>query len=124
MSALGRHLLLECHGCEPAVLTDTHQLEKALRHAALVAGAHVLFAHFHPFGPGQGLTGVLLLRESHISIHSWPEYGYAALDVFMCGKSEPELAVQSLLAALQPQKHAVQVTERGIGLPLDLPQFC
>jgi S-adenosylmethionine decarboxylase len=55
--------------------------------------ARVLFSHFHAFGEGQGVTGVVLLAESHITIHTWPECGFAAADIFMCGSAQPELAL-------------------------------
>jgi S-adenosylmethionine decarboxylase len=72
-----------------------------------------LFAHCHHFGEGQGVTGVLLLQESHISIHTWPEYDYAAIDVFMCGEAEPQRAVAYLIEGLQPKQHRYQMVERS-----------
>lgn len=113
---LGRHLLLECHGCVPALLADCERIEALLRRAAEAAGAHVLAGHFHPFGPGQGVTGVLLLRESHISIHSWPEFAYAALDLFMCGSAAPQRALAELLHGLAPTRHEVRELARGLGV--------
>ena len=115
-TGLGRHLLLECHGCAPGNLLDAEALERLLRRAAKLAGAHVLFGHFHPFGPAQGVTGVLLLRESHISIHTWPEHGYAAVDVFMCGATQPENAVAEIVRGLGPQRHEIHDVQRGVGL--------
>ncbi|HSC79372.1 MAG TPA: adenosylmethionine decarboxylase [Chitinolyticbacter sp.] len=110
---MGRHLLADCHGIAPALLTDPAWLDAQLRRAAEAAGAHCLFGHFHPFGPGLGVTGVLLLAESHISIHTWPEHGYAAIDVFMCGDARPELAVTLLQAALAPERCEVRELSRG-----------
>ena len=72
----GRHLIAELHGCSG--LTDVALVEKALTDAATAAGATLLEVKLHAFGPGQGVTGVALLAESHISIHTWPEHGYAA----------------------------------------------
>jgi S-adenosylmethionine decarboxylase len=118
---LGRHLLLELHGVSPERLTDTALLESVLRSAAAIAGATVLFAHFHGFGEGQGVTGVLLLQESHISIHTWPEHGYAAVDVFMCGAARPEHAVAVLTEGLAAKKSVVQSYSRGVGLAGELP---
>lgn len=97
----GRHLLLDLAGIVPARLTDPAQLEAALRDAARLAGATVLSSHFHHFGEGGGVTGVLLLSESHISIHTWPEHGFAAVDIFMCGGTRPERAAESIAAALE-----------------------
>jgi S-adenosylmethionine decarboxylase len=83
----GTHLLVDVIDAknlrEPAVI------EKSLKRAALDAGATVLHGHFHSFGPGQGVSGVLVLAESHISIHTWPDRGFAAIDIFMCGKCDP-----------------------------------
>jgi S-adenosylmethionine decarboxylase len=112
-AALGKHLLLDMHGVDAAKLTDAAALELALRSAAGAAGATVLFGHFHHFGPGQGVTGVLLLRESHISIHTWPEHGYAAVDVFMCGTADPDQAVAILKQGLAAQSTSVQAYARG-----------
>lgn len=113
MKPLGLHYLLECDGVEAALLASPIQLEQALRQAAQVAHAHIVFAHLHHFGEGQGVTGVLLLQESHISIHTWPEYGYAAIDVFMCGEAQPQQAIDCLIEALQPQSHRYQVVQRS-----------
>ncbi len=83
----GTHLLVDVIDAknlrEPAVI------EKSLKRAALDAGATVLHGHFHSFGPGQGVSGMLVLAESHISIHTWPDRGFAAIDIFMCGKCDP-----------------------------------
>ena len=98
----GRHLLADLAGVAPERLTHAAALETLLRRAALAAGSTVLGGHFHPFGPGLGITGVLLLAESHLSIHTWPEHGFAAVDVFMCGSARPELAVDVIEAALAP----------------------
>ena len=99
---LGRHLLADFHGCPPALLSDAAAIEAALVTAARAAGATPLFARLHRFGEGQGVTGVVLLAESHLSIHTWPEHGFAAIDVFMCGACRPERAVAHLREALRP----------------------
>lgn len=99
----GRHLLADLSGIDAAKLTSCDAIDRLLRAAAEAAGAHVLHSHFHGFGPGLGVTGVALLAESHISIHTWPEHGYAAADIFMCGDAQPELALQVLRNALDPQ---------------------
>lgn len=105
---IGRHLILEHWG---GVL-EAQALDAAMRHAADVAGATVLAAHFHPFDGG-GVTGVLLLAESHITVHTWPEHGYAALDLFMCGSADVEAAADALDAALRPDRSARRVIARG-----------
>ncbi|SDZ10043.1 S-adenosylmethionine decarboxylase [Jannaschia faecimaris] len=105
---IGRHLILEHWG---GLLTAA-ALEPAMRQAAELAGATVLSAHFHPF-EGGGITGVLLLAESHITVHTWPEYGYAALDVFMCGDADVVVAADALDAALTPERSSRRILPRG-----------
>lgn len=113
MNGCGRHLLLECDAVDPARLRDPVWLENAMLAAAEAAGATVLYGHFHHFGGAQGVTGVLLLRESHISIHTWPEYAYAAVDVFMCGEAEPRRAVDCLVGLLGPGQSRLKEVVRG-----------
>lgn len=98
---LGIHLLADLSGIAPERLRDGAALEGLLRAAATTAGAQVLHSHFHSFGAGQGVTGVVLLAESHISIHTWPEFGFAAVDLFMCGAARPQLALEIIQEALQ-----------------------
>jgi S-adenosylmethionine decarboxylase len=83
----GTHLLVDVS--EARNLADPEVIEKSLGRAARDAGATVLHGHFHSFGPGQGVSGILVLAESHISIHTWPDRGFAAIDIFMCGKCDP-----------------------------------
>ncbi|MES2258863.1 MAG: adenosylmethionine decarboxylase [Pseudomonadota bacterium] len=99
----GTHLLADLAGIAPDRLSDCAAIERLLRAAAAAAGAHVLHSHFHGFGDGLGVTGVVLLAESHISIHTWPEDGFAAADIFMCGAARPQLALDIIQAALAPQ---------------------
>ena len=109
----GIHLLADLHGIEAALLTDAERIDALLREAALAAGARILHSHFHTFGPGMGITGVLLLAESHISIHTWPEVGFAAADIFMCGAARPQLALEVIDQALAPGAREVKIVERG-----------
>ncbi|MBM2577788.1 adenosylmethionine decarboxylase [Jannaschia sp. Os4] len=113
MSAMvmGRHLLLEHAGGRG--LTDAALLERAMRAAAAAGGATVLSAHLHPF-PGGGVTGVLLLAESHVTVHTWPEHGYAAFDLFLCGAAEVERAADALDAMLAPERSVRRVVERAV----------
>jgi S-adenosylmethionine decarboxylase len=97
MSYDGRHLLADLFGCSG--LDDAALIEGALRDAAAAAGATVLDVRLHAFGPGAGVTGVALLAESHISIHSWPERGYAAIDIFLCGRRHDCDAALAILVA-------------------------
>lgn len=107
----GWHLLLDMHGARH--LQDASALEAILRQAAEAAGARVLSAHMHGFPGRGGVTGVVLLAESHISIHTWPELDYAALDVFMCGSADVEAAARVLEAELAPRRCKVTRTARG-----------
>ena len=109
----GRHLLADFHGVAAGRLGDAVAIEALLRAAADAAGATPVAGHFHPFGPGLGVTGVLLLKESHISIHTWPEHGFAAVDVFMCGDARPERAVEVIQAALAAESVSLREVARG-----------
>jgi S-adenosylmethionine decarboxylase len=112
-SSSGKHLIADLYGIEPEKLTDPAQIEHLLKHSATAAGACVIYSRFHTFGPGQGVTGVVLLAESHISIHTWPESGFAAADVFMCGNAEPERAMDLIVAALSPASTEILRIGRG-----------
>lgn len=109
----GMHLVADLHGIARAKLCDADAIDTLLQQAAQAAGATIVYSHFHGFGPGQGITGVVLLAESHISIHTWPELGFAALDIFMCGQAQPRLALAVIEAALVPATSAVQELPRG-----------
>lgn len=84
MNTLGQHILAEMYGCEASVLNDRHLIEKIMVQSALEAGAEVREVAFHKFSP-QGVSGVVVISESHLAVHTWPELGYAAVDVFTCG---------------------------------------
>jgi S-adenosylmethionine decarboxylase len=107
----GTHLLVDLYGA--AHLTDALRLEAVLRAAAAAAGATVIAAHFRGFPGGAGVTGMLLLAESHISIHTWPELGYAAVDIFICGVADADAARLALEAALAPERVEVIAVQRG-----------
>ncbi|HHP50941.1 MAG TPA: S-adenosylmethionine decarboxylase proenzyme [Moorella mulderi] len=85
MRALGRHVLAELYGCSFEVLNDIKKIEEIMVKAALEAGAEIREVCFHKFSP-QGVSGVVVISESHLAIHTWPELGYAAVDVFTCGE--------------------------------------
>lgn len=120
--AVGEHLLLDLYGVAPALLRDAQALEVALREAAAALGATILHAHLHrfdslrvgaPAGEQGGVTGVLLLAESHLSIHTWPEHGFAAIDAFMCGTGTTHGARAVFERALAPERVDVRVAQRG-----------
>jgi S-adenosylmethionine decarboxylase len=110
---VGQHLLADLKGIDAALLRDAASLEALLRRAAHEAGARVLGSHFHSFGAGNGITGVVLLAESHMSIHTWPEAGLAIVDVFMCGSADPRRALGAMLDELSPTERDVRVVARG-----------
>lgn len=86
MQALGRHVLAEFYGCRFETLNDINKVQDIMIKAALEAGAEVREVVFHKFSP-QGVSGVVVISESHLAIHTWPELGYAAVDVFTCGET-------------------------------------
>jgi len=111
----GQHWLIEFHRAQH--LENAEYLRDALAEAVDVAGATLLHLELHHFGDGQGVTGAALLAESHISIHTWPEHGYAAIDVFMCGKTaNPQAALDILQRAMAPEIVEVKKLARGYGL--------
>jgi S-adenosylmethionine decarboxylase len=108
----GRHLIAELYGC--AGLDDAGLIECALIDAAAAVRATVLEVRLHSFGAGHGVTGVALLAESHISIHTWPERDYAAIDIFLCGRRHDVGAGLAVIsAALRAERVDKQVIERG-----------
>jgi S-adenosylmethionine decarboxylase len=109
---LGSHLLAEYHDCESGVLDDADRLRVLLRAAAEAAGAKVVAEVFQPFAP-QGVSGVLVIEESHLSIHTWPERGYAAVDFYTCGDCSPERAHPVILAGLCARRSEIMLVERG-----------
>ena len=108
------HVLADIARVEPGLLRDPVRIEALMRAAADAARASVIAAHFHHFGGGGGVTGVLLLAESHLSIHTWPELGLAAIDAFMCGAARAEVAVESLLGGLGGELREHRVVRRGL----------
>ncbi len=114
MDALGRHLLLELRECNVAVLDDLKYLENALVSAAIESGATVLDKSFHQFAP-QGVSGVVLIAESHLSLHTWPEHAYAAVDIFTCGTTvKIEVAADSLIRQLGSKDPSLLEVKRGV----------
>jgi S-adenosylmethionine decarboxylase len=107
----GTHLIIDLFGARR--LDDLRHIERTLKRCVEVAGATLLHIHLHHFTPNGGVSGVAVLSESHISIHSWPEADYAALDIFMCGHAKPERAVPVLQAAFKPRELKVREHLRG-----------
>ena len=107
----GAHLIIDVY--QASRLDDLDHIEATLRACVDAAGATLLHIHLHHFEPNGGVSGVAVLAESHISIHSWPEKSYAALDIFMCGDANPDACVPVLRAAFTPKRIAVSELLRG-----------
>jgi S-adenosylmethionine decarboxylase len=119
MKSLGRHLIIELFHCDRAILNDQKTLEKYLLEAVRLSGATTIQPFFHQFSP-HGISGIVLIAESHFALHTWPEYGYCAMDIFTCGE---QIKAQEALVFLREKLGAGTVStmeiKRGI---LDLPQ--
>lgn len=114
MNALGKHLLLELKDCDRDALNNLSFLKSTMLQAARECGAKVLGESFHTFEP-QGVSGVVAIAESHLFIHTWPEFGYAAADIFTCGTTvKPEAAAGILIDRLQAKNHSVIEIKRGL----------
>ena len=113
-NGMGQHLIIDFAGARH--LTDVDKIEFALKSAAEAAGAVVLDTKVHRFPNSHGVTGIAVLAESHISIHTWPEHGYIALDIFMCGDSDPHLALRWLKDYFRPTSSDTQLLTRRLPL--------
>jgi S-adenosylmethionine decarboxylase len=112
--SLGRHVLAEIYGCKPEILNDMQLVEKVMVKAALVAGAEIREVAFHKFSP-QGVSGVVVISESHLAIHTWPELGYAAVDVFTCGENvDPWVSCNYIKQEFSAQTVEAKEIQRGV----------
>ena len=113
MKALGRHILVEFTDCNPDILNDVDKVEKSMVEAANTAGATVINSTFHHFSPW-GISGVVVIQESHLAIHTWPEFRYAAVDLFTCGETvDPWVSFEHLKKAFQSNKYSALEMNRG-----------
>jgi S-adenosylmethionine decarboxylase proenzyme len=113
LEALGRHVLLELRDCNAAKLDDLPYLKDTMMNAAVETGATIIGEIFHQFAP-QGVTGVVAIAESHLCIHTWPEFGYAAVDIFTCGAAfDPTEAAHLIVAALESKDPEITEVIRG-----------
>jgi S-adenosylmethionine decarboxylase len=112
ISFAGTHLILDLWQAHN--LDDLNLMETAMRQAVIEAGATLLHIHLHHFTPNGGISGVAVLAESHISVHTWPEKGYAAFDVFMCGEAKPERCINVFREAFSPERISVNEILRGV----------
>ena len=108
----GTHLIIDLWGAQ--YLDNLNKMEDVLRQVVTVTGATLLHLHLHHFNPYGGISGVAVLAESHISVHTWPERDYAAFDVFMCGDTRPELAIPVLQEAFHPERLNINEHLRGV----------
>ena len=114
MYALGTHLLIELRDCNPEILKSLEKVRKILISAAKEAKATIINNSFHEFNPF-GISGVVVIAESHLTIHTWPEYGYAAVDIFTCGDIiKPERAVSCLVKKFDCKNPSIVEMKRGI----------
>ena len=109
----GAHLIVDLYQADR--LDDIDHIEETLRRCVAAAGATLLHIHLHHFEPNGGVSGVAVLAESHISIHSWPEAAYAAVDIFMCGSANPDACIPVLREAFAAKRVAVSEVLRGQG---------
>lgn len=131
MNALGRHILVEFTGCNAETLNDVTKIEKSMVAAAEVAGATVISSNFHHFSPF-GVSGVVVIQESHLAIHTWPEYRYAAVDLFTCGDTvDPWISFEHLkkafeanYSALEMNRGATHIIKKGEKLKVKPEELC
>ena len=111
----GTHLLVDMWDAKN--LDDPVQIDKTLRKAAIAARATIIHSHFHHFTPNGGVSGVVVLAESHISIHTWPERHFAAVDIFMCGSCDPHMAIPVMQHLFQAKRLDINTERRGRIVP-------
>ncbi len=113
MKALGRHLIVELYGCDQALLNDATELEETMAAAARRAKATIVGASFHTFNP-HGISGFIVIAESHLAVHTWPEYGFASLDIFTCGEEvDPWEVYNYLIESFRAENASVVEMRRG-----------
>ena len=118
MKTIGRHLIAEYYQCDAHVLNDVDGVREAMLDAARAVGATILGDVFHAFTP-HGVSGTVVIAESHLSIHTWPENGYVAVDIYTCGGLDPRKGFELLADRLQAQSSRVQEVLRGLPEEVD-----
>jgi len=114
MNALGRQILVEFYDCDPELLKQQAYISEAMVDACVAAQATVVAHTFHTFSPF-GVSGVVVIAESHVAIHTWPEYGYAAVDIFTCGETiEPWVLFKKLKTAFKSKHYSNMELKRGL----------
>ena len=109
---LGVHIIVELHGVDSELLDDEKRLEEILTRAAIESGSTIIGKVFHKFSP-HGVTGIIGIKESHISIHTWPEFGYAALDIFTCRAIDPNEILKIVIREFKPKYYTSMILSRG-----------
>jgi len=113
LKGLGTHILAEFIDCDSHLLNSPQFIKELLETAALKAGATIIESFFHQFNP-HGVSGIVVIAESHLSIHTWPEFGFAAVDIFTCGQRvKPEIAFEYMKEKLKAQKVVTKKLIRG-----------
>ncbi|MFK2824629.1 adenosylmethionine decarboxylase [Bacillus sp. B190/17] len=120
MDTMGRHVIAELWGCNLEKLNDMETIEQIFVDAALKSGAEIREVAFHKFAP-QGVSGVVIISESHLTIHSFPEHGYASIDVYTCGDLDPNIAANYIAEALEAEIQEKMEMPRGMG-PVQVKQ--
>jgi len=114
MKVLGHHVLVEFYDCNPALLNDPDHVRASMEQAAVESRATIVQSVFHRFSP-HGVSGVVVIAESHLAIHTWPEYNYAAVDLFTCGTSvDPWIAFDVLRQRFEAGDYTTRELKRGI----------
>ena len=108
----GEHYLIDFHDCDPNLIKFADPIRKIVLRAAKECGATILQQFFHQFEP-EGVTGVVMIAESHISIHTWPENGFAAVDIFSCGEMRPQVAVDIMREDFRARESILKHVVRG-----------
>lgn len=114
METMGRHVISELWGCDFEKLNNMEFIERTFVDAALKSGAEIREVAFHKFAP-QGVSGVVIISESHLTIHSFPEHGYASIDVYTCGELDPNIAADYIAEELNAQTREKMELPRGLG---------
>ena len=113
LKTLGRHILVEFYNCDPEVLKDPKFIEREMNQAALEAKATIVESNFHHFKPW-GVSGAVIVSESHLTIHTWPEYGFASADFFTCGDIDPWKSFEHLERVLKAEFSESVEIPRGL----------
>lgn len=114
MKALGRHLIGDLFDCNCELINDVNQVKRIMVRAAEIVKAHIVDVSFHTFNP-HGISGVIVIAESHLAIHTWPEYGYCSIDIYTCGDDlDPWIAFEYMNKEFEAKRTSVMEMKRGM----------